>query len=131
MKVVVCISIKNPKQCGHYNDDYTKETMTKEQKEQMIADVMDDFDFNKVHDVMKALFWTWATDTGNSEVHGVWRIVKCAKKLLDDVMEYYGDGEHHAISTGGFKAELEEDGTLSLLFVLEQTSSYTDDYEEE
>jgi hypothetical protein len=95
--------------------------LTKEQKEQMIADVMDDFDFDKVHDVMKALGWEWIARTGDGEVPGVWSIAKRAKKLLDEVMEYYGDEEHHAISTGGFTAMLEEDGTLSLLFVIEQT----------
>lgn len=104
--------------------------LTKEQKEQMIADVMDDFDFDKVHDVMKALGWEWIARTGNGEVPGVWRIAKHAKKLLDEVMEYYGDGEHHAISCGGFTAMLEEDGELSLLFVIEQTSANPVDYAE-
>jgi hypothetical protein len=103
--------------------------LTKEQKEQMIADVMDDFDFDKVHDVMKALGWEWIARTGDGEVPGVWSIAKRAKKLLDEVMVYYGDKEHHAISTGGFTAMLEEDGTLSLLFVLEQKSAYPDDYQ--
>lgn len=104
--------------------------LTKEQKEQMIADVMDDFDFDEVHDVMKALDWRWITGTGESEVPSVWKIAKRAKKLLDDVMEYYGDGEMHLISTGGFTAMLEEDGNLSLLFVIEQTSANPEDYDE-
>lgn len=103
--------------------------LTKEQKEQMIADVMDDFDFDKVHDVMKALGWEWIALTGNGEVPSVWQIAKRAKKLLDEVMDFYGDGEHHAISTGGFTAMLEEDGTLSLLFVAEHTSAFPDDYQ--
>ena len=104
---------------------------TKEQKEHMIADVMDNFDFDKVHDVMKALGWEWVARLGDSEVPGVWRIAKRAKSLLDEVMEYYGDGEHHSISTGGFTADLDEDGTLSLLFVIEQISADPDDYKEE
>lgn len=103
--------------------------LTKEQKEQMIADVMDDFDFDKVHDVMKALGWEWATRKGDCAVPGVWQIAKQAKSILDDVMEYYGDGEFHLISTGGFMAVLEEDGKLSLLFVIDQTSAYPEDYQ--
>lgn len=103
-------------------------TLDDTQKEKMIADIMDDFDFEKVRDVMLQLNWTWATSTGDECVPAVWRIMELAKKLLEQVMEYYGDYEAHTISSGGLSAELTQDGILSLSFVCCETVTYPDDY---
>lgn len=92
--------------------------------QQKIDNIMDCFNFNKVHDIMEHLNWTWAITQG--EVPDVFELKQCARKLLNDVVDdyinnrIYGDEKVHVfgVSTGGFKAELYYE-ILELSFVLE------------
>ena len=102
----------------------------KQLKETTIADVMDGFDFAKVRTVMSAIDWKWAIGEDEMCVPGMWRIMDRAKKLLEDVMKYYGDGQFHAMGSGGFMASLDEDGNLSLQFILAEMTVQPDDYDE-
>ena len=97
--------------------------MSKEQLiEEMVTAVMEDFDFDKVHEVMIDLDWKW--DIGNEErtVPSTYRIMKTADRLLRDVAAYYGDNEFHMKGTGGFVASL-DNGALTLQFILTETTS--------
>ena len=92
--------------------------------QQKINNIMDCFDFNKVHDIMEHLNWTWAIT--RSEVPDVLELKQCARKLLNDVIDHYinnriyEDEQIHVfeVSTGGFKAELHYE-ILELSFILE------------
>lgn len=91
-----------------------------------VEGVLQHFDFDKVHHVMKALDWKWASyDSYNIEekVPSIQRLVLRASSLLQDA--YHGVQEtskRYTVSCGGFKAEAEryEDGEvlLTLSFVV-------------
>ena len=91
-----------------------------------VEGVLQHFDFDKVHHVMKALDWKWASyDSCNieEEVLSIQRLMLRASSLLQDA--YHGVQETSkrcVISCGGFKAEAEryEDGEvlLTLSFVV-------------
>lgn len=91
-----------------------------------VEGVLQHFDFDKVHHVMKALDWKWASyDSYNIEekVPSIQRLVLRASGLLQDA--YHGVQETSkrcVISCGGFTAEAEryEDGEvlLTLSFVV-------------
>lgn len=91
-----------------------------------VEGVLQHFDFDKVHHVMKSLDWKWASyDSYNIEekVPSIQRLMLRASSLLQDA--YHGVQETSkrcVISCGGFKAEAEryEDGEvlLTLSFVV-------------
>ena len=90
--------------------------------EAMITQVMEDFDFEKVHNVMNLLDWRWSNSDGGSDVPSFYKIIKTAEKLLRGVAKYYGDEEFHCFSTGGFMASL-DNGILALQFILTEITS--------
>lgn len=98
--------------------------------EKMINGVMDSFNFDKVHDAMLAFDWKWYLGPEETGVPGVWRLTETAKRLLFDIlMKYRYDGMCHTTSSGGFTASIDDNGVLSLQFVLEEKAAYPEDYE--
>ena len=88
-----------------------------------VEGVLQHFDFDKVHTVMKALDWKWCTPCGMAAVPSIQQLVLRASDLLHDA--YHGVQEtstRYVISCGGFVAEAEryEDGEvlLTLSFVV-------------
>jgi hypothetical protein len=79
--------------------------------------IMFSFDFEKVHNVMERLGWTWADGT----VPSVDRLQKLADRLLWDC--YLAQEDPWRISTGGFTAEKGE-GLLRLYFSLEECDTW-------
>ena len=105
--------------------------MTKEQLiDKMVADVMEGFDFSKVHNVMASLDWRWDIGCQERTVPSIYRLMKCAEDLLRRTAEHYGEMDYFYTSTGGFWAIL-ENGELTLRFVLEHSSAFEEDYIEE
>ena len=104
--------------------------MKENQRNAMIAEVMEDFDFENVHKVMTFLDWKWAIGEGERTVPSVYRLMKQAEQLLTDVTKYE-DNEHHEMATGGLRAIFDEDGDLELRFEITRTASFNDDYDEE
>lgn len=78
-----------------------------------IDDIMDTFDFARVHKAMVALDWKWAFCDGAPEEY---ELRKFARKLLKDACI------HGSTSCGGFTAIYEPD-YLSLKFILEEQYS--------
>lgn len=78
----------------------------------MINDIMDTFQFEKVHRAMVALDWSWASVDGVPELH---EVKKCARVLLTECA--FSDTGY--LATGGFRAERDEQGNLSLLFYID------------
>jgi hypothetical protein len=84
--------------------------------EEGIQEVLEYFDFQRVHKVMEFLNWTW----GYEEVPSIYKLIKEAERLLTDVSKRKEDW--YLIATGGFEATKCGD-SLSLKFVLEQSES--------
>lgn len=89
--------------------------------ESMVTSVMEDFDFDRVHNVMVSLNWRWFIEGVDNSVPSIYRLMKVAERLLRDCVQYYGEQEFHSICTGGLRASLER-FTLSLQFILAETS---------
>lgn len=89
------------------SDKYTSEYW-----QEMQDEIMDNFDFEKVHTVMTALDWRWCSTNGVPEKSDLRR---SARKMLRDCVELNRGG------TGGFKVSIDrENGILTLLFVVEE-----------
>lgn len=103
--------------------------VTVSQFEEILDDVMDQFDFDKVHRVMEYLDWRWVTADGRStEVPSIPRLKRTARKLLREAF-----AKNITIGSGGLEASYVppdpewggEDpyGLLELKFVLEWQSN--------
>lgn len=81
-----------------------------------INDIMDNFDFHKVHEVMEFLNWTWWGE-GTPEIYA---LKKSARSLLERVCTE----KLHYCGTGGFMARKHAKGILSLEFNIEQWDTF-------
>jgi len=89
--------------------------MTPKQQD-ALDNIMDSFDFDKVHKVMVFLNWKWANGNGGLEVPEKYELRSEARRLLKMAIE-----EKTTVSTGGFLAEYiedEEGGWMDLKFVV-------------
>lgn len=102
-----------------------------EGKEQMIERVLERFDFEKVHAAMSLFGWTWTHEGGERYVPDVPEMEYCAEKLIDSVMEHFGEGTYNSNSTGGFRATLDANDELTLEFILEWWSEQKVDEDDE
>lgn len=101
--------------------------MNKEQLiESMVAQVMEEFDFDYVHNVMVNLDLKWYIHK-EEVVPSTYQIIKKAEKLLIDAANHYGEKEFYSYENSGFVASLNE-GTLSLQFVLTEAFSYVEEF---
>lgn len=80
----------------------------------MIEEILDEFDFEKVHRVMLALNWKWHDAKG---VPAIADLRRMARSLLKQVVESKG---LHSVGSGGFTAYMHH-GLLGLRF---EISSY-------
>lgn len=81
-------------------------------KKEAIDEILDNFNFERAHNVMVHLDWEWSSVAGVPDIAD---LRKCARRLLKDVAY---SKEYHSIGTGGLEAS-KKDGELSLKFVLE------------
>jgi len=77
---------------------------------QQVEEVLDTFDFERVHRVMESLSWTWAN---LDRVPTQPELAAEARRLLAEL-----DGTPGVLGSGGLRASYKEDGTLSLKFIL-------------
>ena len=89
-------------------------------EQELIDNIMDNFDFRKVHQAMKALNWKWDRIDEIPEEH---ELRKAARAVLRGAIAYGFTG------TGGFNARY-LDGTLELYFVVTEWNSYFDEKNE-
>ena len=91
-----------------------------------IDDIMDNFDFDKVHETMTLLGWRWVNhDTQAFEIPHVSELRKRARSLMKEALA--SSRASYRIATGGFQVDktTEEDKTyLSLSFVLTSWDNY-------
>ena len=97
-------------------------------KQAMIEDMMDCFDFRRVHQCMEALEWGW--HTLNYRVPEEWEIRKSARKLMLSAPETFNH-EEYGTGTGGLhiRAFYENRNLVSmdLLFVVSEWSCHVKD----
>lgn len=89
-----------------------------------MQELIDDFSFDKVEDVMEVLKWTWAGVPGYPKrkymIPVVW-------SLYDSLQESIFNGEYRYATTGGFKLTFyPEEEELSLVFESVTDSVYGD-----
>ena len=91
-----------------------------------IDDIMDNFDFEKVHEAMTLLGWRWVDhETKEFHIPEISALRKRARRLMQDAM-----GSHmpsYSTATGGFQVhKTTEEGEvfLSLSFVLTEWNNY-------
>lgn len=81
-------------------------------KQDMIDNIMDNFDFSRVAKCMEVLEWKW------HDVEGIPTepdIRKSARKLLNTIRETY-TGDHYSVTIGGFVIKAwYEDGKLDAM----------------
>lgn len=90
--------------------------MITQKQQELIDDIMDNFNFEKVHKVMKFLNWTWWDNKLEKYINPTIQELRSnARKKLKRILE-----ENHAsIGSGGFVARKYDDGTISLEFKIE------------
>lgn len=100
----------------------------KEIIDNMVNEVMEGFDFERVHKVMVALDWKWSIGDGEYTVPSVYRIMREADRLLRKVAsECFNDTNLHYCGCGGLCAYYdanEDERCLELKF--EAETSYTE-----
>ena len=105
----------------------TKESKLTFTERMKIQDILEDFNFQKVHDVMEQLDWKWAmTKYG---VPTLDELKSEAKRLLIDACV-----EHTCVATGGFRAVYEAgespddpDPFIGLEFIIEECEGFVED----
>ncbi len=86
-------------------------------RQEMIDNVMDWFDFERVRKVVKGLQWTWFGCEAEGGIPDIPHLREAARKKLNYVFdEYEKTGEGWAVASGGFEARLTvaEDGSVGL-----------------
>lgn len=78
-----------------------------------IKKILKHFDFEKVHNVMTHLNWSWHDTDGKAP--SIDQLKDLAKRLLNEVSE---KEEFYSSASGGLKAIKYENGTLELEFIL-------------
>ena len=101
-------------------------------KDELISAIIAEFDFERVHKVMKFLDWKWAGGS-KPKVPTIHKLKECARSLLKDA--YIGalkhKGERYSVTTGGFNADcfIDKGGNsidFNLLFYIDEWSESTD-----
>lgn len=84
-------------------------------KQELIDEVMDNFDFKKVEQTMRFLNWTWVNEVPNEK-----RLRSCVRDLIKTLQD---DENCGFTATGGFVVTF-EDGILNIAFILEERAAY-------
>lgn len=86
-----------------------------------VNDILDRFDFARVHRVMVATRWTWhKTENGEGKVPTIADLRRAARTYVNFV--YASRDPEAYISSGGFVARKDSDGCLILEFVVESAA---------
>ena len=96
--------------------------MTDEEK---IDEVLEEFDFDKVHEVMNFLKWKWVDNNDSMSIPSHYRIIEEAKSLLYSCKKEKDNIV--TIATGGFMAHKDKDENgesyYSLSFIICESSN--------
>lgn len=91
--------------------------------QELIDDVLDNFNFERVHVAMTVLKWKWNLENG-LEVPSKAELRRMARSLLKDVLTR----SYEKIGSGGFYASFDKESRhLELSFVLEEYTTEASD----
>ena len=93
---------------------------------EQIKEIIANFDFERVHEAMVALKWTWYNSKSEDKVPSTSELVMEATELLERV--YNSDHNPSFIEMGGFKAYKDEYTKLGLIFQLASWEIDAEDY---
>ena len=117
---------KNEEVNSESSKQHKREFALTETERNKINDIMKDFDFKRVHDVMSYLDWKWAgCGSEKCGVPSVEKIKEEARRLLVDAAY-----EKTNIATGGLRAVYERDGAhdddpyIGLEFIVEECEGF-------
>lgn len=111
------------------NPVHTKDCDLTWTEREKIEDIIRDFDFKKVHDVMDFLDWKWAMS--KEGVPTIEELQAEARRLLVEAVT-----ERTCVATGGFRAVYEADGAddedpyIGLEFIVEECEGFAADEDE-
>lgn len=90
-----------------------------------IDSILDEFNFEKVHQTMQALDWHWI---GNPDIPTIGELRREARKRLKEAIESYKKHPEQGgrFNCGGFEATAYPDGYLRLAFVVSEWVSPID-----
>jgi len=88
-------------------------------QQQLIDEILDQFDFQKVKKVMDALNWKWSMGT-ESHVPDIPEIRKKSREMLWVLLH----SKDRMIKTGGLVVEKDDDDTLELRFEAEAWNTW-------
>lgn len=91
-------------------------------KQEKIDEIMDSFDFEKVHKAMVALDWEW----GDEGVPSTYSIKQEARRFLKFILEAPKEKEFYRVSGGGLEVERDCD-QVTLRFQIDRQSVYLDE----
>lgn len=91
----------------------------------LLQELLDGFDFERVHKCMEVLNWCWVGVDGIPEKEDMIPVVK---NLYESIEKRVLEGKYCYCATGGFKLMFnpDEDNELSLVFEAENCSVYGD-----
>ena len=101
--------------------------MTKEEKDKLVEEVLNEFDFAKVDRVMRMLNWEWAIFGKHRAIPGIYGLMTEAKDMLYKVLNDR-DGEDCWMLCGGFRASWDGEN-LGLEFILTSYETNTNYHE--
>ena len=95
--------------------------MLTEKQQDQLDEIMDHFDFGKVHKAMDATNWKWSLDEGINAVPNECQLRQAARRLITHAMI-----NNVSISTGGFYASIDMDYP-KLEFILSEYEVWSED----
>jgi len=104
---------------------------TEEQRDRMMDAVIDEFDFEKVHNAMEALDWMWMTTRNDGfEIPSIPRLKATARELMRTAYRCWNKFgySHGEAGSGGLmaafvQADEEGDASFCLAFLIEEQRS--------
>ena len=90
--------------------------MTTKEKNKIIQDILEGFDFEKVHSIMEYINWGQIFDNGKTHIPSVDELKKTARKVLGLALKHDGDDFWWA-GTGGLYATIDKKRGVSLIFI--------------
>lgn len=84
-----------------------------------IEEVIENFDFVKVHKVMESLNWTWVTKKKKVKIPSIKKMKKRVRELYEDCKK----GKLDCCSSGGFEVSIwkeDDEEILNVRFILEE-----------
>jgi phage pi2 protein 07 len=110
--------------CGFYIEHEPQENKTTQNHQKIVEEIIDYTDFEKIHKVMEALNWTWATTEGRVPTEE--ELKEQAKSLLFESLK-----KKCNVATGGFWIEYlapdeDADEGINLSFSVENIGVFFD-----